>query len=286
VDLALDPRGLPSLHVQSQSFTVAGTALGALEFSALPATHGWKIASLKLTRPESSLTASGLWEIDSRSQQSTQIDATLTSMDFGKLLETLGYPDEVVGGKLKLQSNWSWSGAPTAFRPARADGNLTFSLADGRIPKISQGAGRLLGALDLGSVTRYLTLDFSNVFSKGLTFASIKGRVAVEKGNAYTRDLAIRTPGADIGLSGRIGLAARDLDLELVVTPRLMEELAITGGLLGGPVVGAAVAVIHTLIKKPFEKSTRISYTVKGGWDGPAVTRLGPPPSIPAGEEQ
>ena len=285
-ELVLDPRGLPSLHVQSQSFTVADKALGALEFSALPATHGWKIASLKLTRPESNLTASGLWEIDSRSQQSTQIDATLTSTDFGKLLEMLGYAEEIVGGKLTLQSNWSWPGAPTAFRLARTDGNLTFSPANGRIPKISPGAGRLLGALDLGSVTRYLTLDFSNVFGKGLTFDSIKGRVAVEKGNAYTRDLAIRTPGADIGLSGRIGLAARDLDLELGVTPHLMEELAVAGGLLGGPVVGAAVAVLHKLIQKPFEKSTRINYTVKGGWDGPAVTRLGPPPSTTTGEEQ
>jgi len=285
-DLALDPRTLPSLHVQSQSFMVADKALGALEFSALPATYGWKIASLKLTRPESSLTASGQWEIDSRSQQSTQIDATLTSTDLGKLLETLGYAEEVVGGKLKLQSNWSWSGAPTAFRVARTDGNLTFSLANGRIPKISPGAGRLLGALDLGSLTRYLTLDFSNIFGKGLTFDSIKGRVAVEKGNAYTRDLAIRTPGADIGLSGRIGLAARDLDLELGVTPHLMEELAITGGLLGGPVVGAAVAVLHKLVQKPFEESTRSKYTVKGGWDGPAVTRVGPPPSTTTGKEQ
>jgi len=285
-DLAIDPRGLPSLHVQSQSFTVADKSLGALEFSALPATHGWKIASLKLTRPESSLTASGLWEIDSRSQQSTQIDASLTSKDFGKLMETLGYPEEIVGGKLTLQSNWSWPGAPTAFRLARTDGNLTFVLANGRIPKISPGAGRLLGALDLGSVTRYLTLDFSNVFGKGLTFDNIKGRVAVEKGNAYTRDLAIRTPGAEIGMSGRIGLVARDLDLELGVTPHLMEELVVAGGLLGGPVVGAAVAVLHKLVKKPFEKSTRISYTVKGGWDGPAVTRLGPPPSTTTGEEQ
>jgi len=285
-ELALDPRSLPSLHVQSQSLLVADKDLGALEFSALPATHGWKIASLKLTRPESSLTASGLWEIDSRNQQTTQIDATLTSTDLGKLLETLGYTEEVVGGKLKLQSNWSWPGAPTAFRVARTDGDLTLSLSNGRIPKISPGAGRLLGALDLGSVTRYLTLDFSNVFGKGLTFDSIKGRVAVEKGNAYTRDLAIRTPGADIGMSGRIGLAAHDLDLELGVTPHLMEELAITGGLLGGPVVGAAVAVLHKLIQKPFEKSTRIRYTVKGGWDGPAVTRHGPPPSAPADEGQ
>ena len=201
-------------------------------------------------------------------------------------METLGYTEEVVGGKLTLQSNWSWPGAPSAFHLARTDGDLTFTLSNGRIPKISPGAGRLLGALDLGSVTRYLTLDFSNVFGKGLTFDSIKGRVAVEKGNAYTRDLAIRTPGADIGLSGRIGLAARDLDLELGVTPHLMEELAITGGLLGGPVVGAAVAVLHKLVQKPFERGTRIKYTVKGGWDGPVVTRLGPPPSTPAGEEQ
>jgi len=285
-DQVLDPRGLPSLHVQSQSFTVDDKALGALEFSAVPATQGWKIASLKLTRPESSLTASGLWAIDSRSQQSTEIDATLTSTNFGTLLETLGYTDEVVGGKFTLQSNWSWPGAPSAFHLARTDGDLTFTLSNGRIPKISPGAGRLLGALDLNSVTRYLTLDFSNVFGKGLTFDSIKGRVAVEKGNAYTRDLAIRTPGADMGLSGRIGLAARDLDLELGVTPHLMEELAITGGLLGGPVVGAAVAVLHKLVQKPFERGTRIHYTVKGGWDGPVVTRLGPPPSMPVGQEQ
>jgi uncharacterized protein (TIGR02099 family) len=281
----LDPRDLPPLHVQSNSFMFADINMGALEFSALPATYGWKIASLKLTRPESSLTASGQWEIDSRGQQNTQIDATLTSTDFGVLFATLGYPQEIVGSKLNLQSNWSWPGAPTAFSLARANGDLTFTLANGRIPNISPGAGRLLGALDLRSVARYLTLDFSNVFAKGLTFDMIKGRVAVEKGNAYTRDLTIRTPGADINLSGRVGLATRDLDLDLGVTPHLMEELVITGGLLGGPAVGAAVAVLHQLIQKPFEKNTRIEYTVKNGWDDPTVTRIGPAPT-PVGEEQ
>ena len=272
----LDPRQLPPLHIQSQSFQFAGLDLGELEFSALPATHGWKIASLKLTRPESSLTASGLWQIDNRAQPSTRLDATLTSTDLGRLMETLGYPGEVVGGKLTAQSNWSWPGAPGAFRLAQTDGDLTFTLNNGRIPKISPGAGRLLGALDLQSITRYLTLDFSNVFLKGLTFDKMKGRVAVEKGNAYTRDLAIRTPGASLDLSGRVGLAARDLDLEIGATPHLMEELALAGGLIGGPIVGAAVVVLHNLIKKPFEKSTHIDYTVKGGWDGPVVTRLTP----------
>lgn len=273
----LDPRQLPPLHVQSQSFLFTGLDLGELEFSALPATQGWKIASLKLTRPESNLTASGLWQIDSRAQQTTRLDATLTSTDLGKLMETLGYREEVVGGKLTAHSNWSWAGAPGAFSMAKTDGDLTFTLSNGRIPKVSPGAGRLLGALDLQSITRYLTLDFSSVFSKGLTFDKMKGRVAVEQGNAYTRDLAIRTPGASLDLSGRVGLVARDLDLEIGVTPHLMEELALTGGLIGGPIVGAAVVVLHSLVKKPFEKRTRIDYTVKGGWDDPSVTRVTPP---------
>lgn len=282
----LDPRGLPPLHVQSESFKFADIDMGTLEFNALPATYGWKIASLKLTRPESSLTASGLWEIDSRGQHNTQMDATLTSTNFGVLLATLGYPQEIVGSKLSLQSNWSWPGAPAAFQLVRANGDLSFTLTNGRIPKISPGAGRLLGALDLRSVARYLTLDFSNVFAKGLTFDTIKGRVAVDKGNAYTRDLTIRTPGADMDLSGRVGLATRDFDLELGVTPHLLEELAITGGLLGGPVVGAAVAVLHQLVQKPFEKNTRIEYTVKNGWDDPTVTRVGPAPAFAAEEQQ
>ena len=272
-----DPRALPPLHIRSQSFTFAGVPLGELEFSALPATQGWKIASLKLTRPESRLTASGLWEIDSRAQHTSRVDASLTSSDFGRLLETLGYPGEVVGGKLTLQSNWSWLGAPGAFQLSKTDGDLTLALNKGRIPKVSPGAGRLLGALDLRSITRYLSLDFSNVFSKGLTFDRMSAKVAVQQGNAYTRDLAIRTPGADLEIAGRIGLAARDLDLDIGVTPQLMEELALTGGLIGGPVVGAAVVVLHNLIKKPFEESTRIKYTVKGGWTDPVVTRLVPP---------
>jgi uncharacterized protein YhdP len=284
-DLDIDPRGLPPLLVKSESFTVENKALGALEFNAVPVAQGWKIANLKLTRPESNLVASGLWEIDSRGEQSTRMKAALTSTDFGGLLEIFDYSEEVVGGKITLQSDWSWPGAPSSFRLARTDGDMNFVLNEGRIPKISPGAGRVLGALDLRSLARYLTLDFSTVYAKGLSFETIKGRVAVEKGNAYTRDLVIRTPGADIGMSGRIGLVARDLDLELGVTPHLMEELAITGGLLGGPVVGAAVAVLHSLVKKPFEKGTQIKYTVKGGWDDPAVTRIGPPPA-PPGEGQ
>jgi uncharacterized protein YhdP len=119
-----------------------------------------------------------------------------------------------------------------------------------------------------------------------MTFDTIRGRFDLSQGNAYTRDLEIRAPGADMDITGRIGLIARDVDLDMRVTPRLGEELAIGGAIVGGPAGGAAVAVIHKLVQKPFEKNTRIRYTVRGSWDDPAVERVGAPPAPPADATQ
>lgn len=281
-DTTVNPGDLPLLQIRSNAFTALGHDLGALEFRGDPVSQGWRITSLKVTRPDAALSLNGLWGTDTSGRQSTSVDGTLTSSNFGRVLDEFGYPGEMIDGRLNLSSHLSWPGTPGAFGVARANGSLSLSLADGRLLKISPGAGRLLGVLDLRSAARYLTLDFSNLFGKGLVFDNIKGQFAIQQGDAYTRDLAIHASGADIDLSGRIGLAYRDLDLEIGVTPRLTTELAVTGGLIGGPAVGAAVAVLHSLIKKPFDKGTRASYTVKGSWDDPVVTRIGGPPPTEA----
>jgi uncharacterized protein (TIGR02099 family) len=280
----IDPRSLPMLSIRSDSFQASGHNLGALDFRAVPVRQGWKISDLRLTRPDATLAATGAWEVDRDGAAATRIDATLASSNLGAILDEFGYAGEMVGGKLKLASNLAWPGAPGDFEPAQLTGEMSVSLADGRLPEISPGAGRLLGVLDLRSLTRYLTLDFSNLFGKGLVFDSIRGKVGIERGDAHMQDFMIRSPGAEIGLSGRLGYVRRDVDMEMVVTPHLMEELAITGGLIGGPAVGAAVALLHNLVKKPFEKGTRINYTVKGTWDNPVVTRLGEPLVLPPAE--
>jgi len=276
-DTTANPADLPFLQVRSDAFTALDHDLGALEFRAEPVNQGWRIADFKLTRPDGELNFNGLWATDTSGRQSTSLDGTLSSRNFGRLLDAFGYPGEMMDGRLNVTSHLAWPGSPGAFGLARANGRLSLSVAEGRLLKISPGAGRLLGVLDLRSVARYLTLDFSNLFGKGLVFDNMKGQFEIQQGDAFTRDLVIHASGADIDLSGRIGLAFRDLDLEIGVTPRLTTELAVTGGLIGGPAVGAAVAVLHSLIKKPFDKGTRAIYTVKGSWDDPVVTRIGGP---------
>jgi len=278
----VDPRDLPVLTVRSKSFRAGARDFGALEFAARPETDGWRIDKLVFSRPEAQATIAGMWHVDRSGRQSSRFDLDVTSTDFGKTLDGLGYPGEAAGGKLMLDSQWSWPGAPTGLEVASLSGEMSFKLNHGRMLKVEPGAGRVLGLFDIMTIPRYLTLDFSSLFGKGMVYNSIQSSLEVENGNAYTRNFTMDAAGANIDLNGRIGLAAQDLDLEMGVTPKLIEELAITGGLIGGPAVGAAVAVLHTLVKKPFEKSTRIPYTVRGSWQNPTVTRIGPPESEPA----
>jgi uncharacterized protein (TIGR02099 family) len=276
---SLDPRRLPALQIRSDSFRYAQYDFGALDFSAEPSFAGWRITSVKMARPETTLKASGQWLINRLGKQSSQFDVEMESSDFGRTLGEFGYGEELVGGKLRLQSEWNWVGAPGDFSLASLNGKFGVDLKDGRLPSISPGAGRLFGALDLRSVTRILTFDFSTVFAKGLTFDKLQGLLEVNSGNAYTRNLAIQVPGADIELRGRIGLVSRDLDMTMDVTPRVSANLApvIGGTILGGPLVGGAIAVIGGVTRKPFEKSARTEYTVKGEWGDPKVVTVRAP---------
>lgn len=272
-DVPLDPLRLPELRIKSKSLKVAGQGLGELDFAAVPVAGGWRIENLHLSQALMNVEASGDWRASDTGSW-TRMQARLTTPNLGTMLDEFGYTQEISGGKAELTSSWSWQGGPGEFSVARLDGDAMVTITDGRLIQVKQGAGRLLGVIDARSLSRYIALDFSNLFRKGLTFDSIKGQITVEKSNAYTRDLFIKGASADIGITGRVGMAARDLDLDIRVAPRFKGELAVTGMLLGAPVVGVAVLAAQELLKKPLAAGTRIDYTVKGSWEEPQVVKV------------
>ncbi|MBI5611983.1 MAG: TIGR02099 family protein [Gammaproteobacteria bacterium] len=273
----VDPRDLPALSLKTAALKWSGKNWGELEFAAAPFASGWRIGRLRLAQPHTAFQVHGDWRLDSAGKPVTELEVEVASDDLGKTLTFLGYPDEIAGGELTLTSKWSWPGGPGAFGFERLNGALTLAAGKGRLLKVQQGAGRLLGVLNISSITRYLSLDFSGIFGKGFNFDTIRGQVSVEHGNAYTQGLSIKGTSASLQIAGRVGLAVRDLDLEIGVTPRFGEELTITSGLLGGPAVGAAVALMQNLLKPQIEESTRVNYSVKGGWDEPTVVKLSKP---------
>ncbi len=273
-EAAVDPATLPEVHIKSKSLTLDGHALGEFEFAALPAADRWKIENLRLTQPLMQIEASGDWRVVARGGQQTRLQVHLGTPDLGAMLEGFGFAQEIAGGAAEFVSTWNWDASPGEFSLARLDGNTSISISDGRLVQVKQGAGRLLGVIDARALSRYFSLDFSGLFSKGFTFDSIKGSAVVEKGNAYTQDLTVKGASADIGINGRVGLAARDLDLDIRVLPRFKGELAMTGLLLGTPVVGVAVLAAQEILKKPLAQGTRLDYTLKGSWSDPQVVKV------------
>src|SRR5690606_41566151 len=98
------------------------------------------------------------------------------------------------------------------------DGELGRSLETGSRLDIDPGAGRVVGLMSVTALPRRLALDFRDVFNKGLVFDELDGGFTIIDGNAYTNDLKVSGPAAEIGMAGRIGSRDRDYSQHAVVT--------------------------------------------------------------------
>jgi uncharacterized protein YhdP len=93
-------------------------------------------------------------------------------------------------------------------------------------------------------------------------------------GNAYTQNLLLSGPQAEVGIIGRTGLRTRDYDQIAVITGDIGGSLSVAGVVVGGPVVGAAVLAFSRLFKEPLKGVTRRYYRITGPWDDPLVERI------------
>ena len=275
----LSPADMPDLQVTVRDLVYDQAALGSLEMLAeKQPDDSLAIKRLSLTSKVLQLSLTGDWK-DSSGQQLSSIDLVISDGNMGKLLGLFGYQESIKDGKLKGSMQIAWPGAPWMFSPERAAGKVRLSIKDGQLVDVEPGAtGRVLGLLSVSSLPRRLTLDFSDLFADGFSFDTIEGSFLVDSGNAYTNDLIVDGPAARIEISGRVGLASKDYDQLVSVTPYIKSGLSLAGVLAGGPAVGAVMIVAETLLKDrldPLNKLARKQYTVTGPWADPVVTKLG-----------
>jgi uncharacterized protein (TIGR02099 family) len=276
--LDLSPADMPDLQVVVRNLVYDRAALGSFEMLAEKQTNdSLVIKRLSLSSRALKLNLTGDWKQIDGKQWST-VDMVISDGDMEKLLEMFGYQQSIKGGRLSGTMRIAWAGAPWMFSPARADGKVRLSIKDGQLVDVEPGAtGRVVGLLSVSSLPRRLTLDFSDLFADGFSFDTIEGSFLVDSGNAYTNDLVVDGPAARIEISGRVGLADKDYDQLVSVTPYIKSGLSIAGALAGGPAVGAVMIVAETLLKDqldPLNKLARKQYTVTGPWTDPVVTKV------------
>ena len=152
-------------------------------------------------------------------------------------------------------------------------------IGKGRFIDINPSTGRLFGLLSLQTLPRRLSLDFSDLFGKGLAFDNIEGRFDLENGDAYTNNLAMTGPSVNINISGRTGLVQQDYDQIATVTPKVTDSLPVASALFGpigigvGAVIFLASEIFQSLPGK-IDTLLRKQYTITGAWNDPQVTKI------------
>jgi uncharacterized protein YhdP len=174
-----------------------------------------------------------------------------------------------------VTANVTWPGGPSPQWQQGIGGELSLRIKQGSVVNLEPGAGRMWGLLSFTALPRRLALDFRDVFNRGLVFDEVNGDFILIDGNAYTDNLLLTGPVADIGVVGRTGLGNEDYQQQAVVTAEPGKVLP-TMGFLAGPGVGAALLLFTQIFKEPLKGIGRASYCVSGGWDAPVVERLTP----------
>ncbi|HYN55222.1 MAG TPA: YhdP family protein [Methylotenera sp.] len=257
----------PALDITADSFEFNKKKLGALTLVAFPQEDNWNIQKFKLSNPESTLNADGVWNKWVRNPN-TRFNINWDIQNLGKTLARFGYPDTIKGGSGELTGQLSWAGSPHEFDTIALNGNLQFDVRKGEILKVQPGVGRLLGLISLQSLPRRLSLDFRDLFSNGFAFDKISATVKIDRGVMRSDNFSMTGPAADVTIKGETNLQKETQQLFVKVMPHISDSISLAA-LAGGPLVGAVAFLAQKILKDPLNKIVSTEYEIGGTWDNP-----------------
>jgi len=266
-----DPRAVPALNFHAAQLIWGERRFGDVRATLAKLDDGVRLKDLSVTAPSFAVNADGEWR--GKDAGTARITGAVTSTDVQSTLKDLGYADVIQAKSGKMDFDLSWLGAPTSAALAEVAGHVQLSLDKGQVTGLKPGAGKVLGLASIAALPRRLALDFSDLTDKGLAFDTVRGDFKLRDGNAYTDNVLLKGPAAEIGLIGRVGLKNKDYDQTAVVTGNYTSSLPVAA-LVAGPVVAGAVLVFTQVFKQPLKGLARGYYRITGPWDSPNVERI------------
>ncbi len=271
-----DPRGLPPVSVTVDDFGISDMHFGHLLASIQPGTAGVTVSPLEIDGGSFHISGDAAWLVvdEDPARQTSRLRVELVSTDLQDTLKRLSYDPVIDSHQAKASVDLSWPGPPAADFLAHASGRLHMEVRNGSLVELEPGGGRLLGILSVTSLPRRLSLDFRDVFDQGFSFDILQGDFSVNDGQAFTCNLGIEGPVADMGIVGRTGLRDRDYDQLAVVRPHVSNVLVIGGAVVAGPAVGAAALLISQIFRKQLSQLGESYYQIVGSWENPTIERV------------
>lgn len=265
-----DPRTVRAFQLSAAEFRYADWILGPLRLNADHRTDGLHFTELTLGEAPTTILAQGSW-LMTPAGASSQWHVDLRTQDVGQSLGTFGFANAIRDGAGHAKMDLLWAGGPADFALRRMDGNINLEITQGRLLDVEPGAGRIFGLLSLQALPRRLTLDFSDLFSKGFAFDRIGGDFTITQGIAHTPNLTMAGPAATVQVTGAVNLIEKSYDQRVKVLPNVTSSLPLAVGVAATPLAGAAAWLAEKILRDPVSDLAQANYRVTGSWQSPKI---------------
>ena len=269
--VTISPARVPPLDIKIDEMRYGEIRFGRVSARVLHEGDGIELIGLEVTGDSFMLQANGrsrLSEVVDESRLRLQVNTE----DVGETLAFMGFRRSMEARSGTFEAAVEWQGGLRSDWLDTIEGEASISIRNGRLVGVEPGAGRVFGLLSIQALPRRLALDFKDVFGEGTSFDRISGDFRLAGGNAFTENLVMRGPAADLVVVGRTGLVARDYDQTAVIGADLGRAFPVAGAVVGGPAVGAALYLLSEMFRKPFQ--AQVTYRLTGSWENPVIEKV------------
>ena len=271
----IDPRKLRPFLFTAQQMKINNLNLKNIQVQSSNVAEGLLFDQIHFEAQDLKVDGTGKWHVVDEDRQQSKFDLQLVSIDVEDSLEDLGFSSALRKGELDSEIELFWNGAPYQFSLTDMAGHATLDMREGVVKEVEPGAGRLLALLNLGAITRRLSLDFTDVTKKGFTFDSIKGQLHLQQGGIMQTDnIAIKSSAAEIKIDGHTNVIDRTYDQSIFMTPNVTGTLPAVGAVAGPVGVGVGIIVDRAAKVVGLNKVVQAEYKMTGTWEQPELTRV------------
>jgi uncharacterized protein (TIGR02099 family) len=266
----VDPKSLPSMDIEVTELLRGDEPLGSASLKVRPGADGATFDDLALDLRGLKIGGTAGWN-----HTGTWYKGRLQGSDLAGVLLAWGYAPSTSSREFRLDVDGRWPGSPAYFALERLSGTLDARLRKGQLREIDGGtqALRIFGLLNFDSIGRRLRLDFSDLFSKGLSYDQIDAELLASDGVYRTTEpLTVAGPSTNLELNGTLDLVKDQIDAKLLVTLPVSNNLPLAALIVGAPAIGGALFVVDKLLGDRVARFASVQYNVEGPWQSPKIT--------------
>ncbi len=289
----LDFSSVPALNINIKHLWVDTMDIGSISTALRSTPDTLRFENLMATgkgywlRDSSGLNGSTLlWHQKPDGTSKSEFHGLLQMSGKQPALEHLGIDPFIIGKRVSLFADLSWSGTPQDISLHNIAGSVYTEGKDGKYLQAKPNIA--LHALSIVNITtwlRRLQLDFSDLSNDGISFDEYKGKLLFGNGEMkFIEPLEIESPSSAFKLSGKALLDSDTLDLRLIATLPVGNNATWIAALAGGLPAAAGVYVASKIFDKQISSLSSLSYRITGPAGEPKIEfeRIAPPEEKPS----